>query len=177
MTDPLYPAVDPMALGQHYINHVAAMTREALHSKADIAAQLALRDMRIAALEQERDEWKAGALALIDQAEKAADALTQARVPLIVAGLLLSPAARVETLTQRLDAAESATDFASIPARCLIENAVRNAHHGRRPKVRFAHVSEALAVGSTSATALCRMFGLDPDEQLGEWPEGVDDDE
>lgn len=45
---------DPVALGQHYINHVDAMTREKLHSKADIAAELAYRDQRIEELEGQR---------------------------------------------------------------------------------------------------------------------------
>lgn len=34
-----------------YMAHVEAMTAEGLHSKADIAAELAFRDIRIAALE------------------------------------------------------------------------------------------------------------------------------
>lgn len=38
---------DPIKLGQYYIDHVDAMTREKLHSKADIAAELAYRDMKI----------------------------------------------------------------------------------------------------------------------------------
>ena len=42
---------DVMELGQVYVDHVLAMTREGLHSKADIAAELAHRDIRIAELE------------------------------------------------------------------------------------------------------------------------------
>ena len=38
-------------MGQHYMNHVMAMTAEDLHSKAEIAEELAVRDMRIEALE------------------------------------------------------------------------------------------------------------------------------
>ena len=48
-----------------YFKHVSAMTKEELHSKAEIAEELAVRDMRIKELEaklvamtQERDEWK-----------------------------------------------------------------------------------------------------------------------
>lgn len=39
------------------------------------------------------------------------------------------------------------------------------------PLPRWSHVGHAFSVGSTTATLLCRRFGLDPDEQLGEWPE------
>ena len=49
-------ARDPMALddaGDHYTKHVMAMTAEKLHSKADIAAELGYRDMRITELEAE----------------------------------------------------------------------------------------------------------------------------
>ena len=49
-----YAERDIMALdreGGHYIRHVAAMTRFGLHAKSDIAAELAHRDQRIAALE------------------------------------------------------------------------------------------------------------------------------
>lgn len=45
-----YADRDPMALdkaGNYYIRHVSAMTREGLHSKADIAAELAWRDCEI----------------------------------------------------------------------------------------------------------------------------------
>lgn len=44
----LYADRDPLALGDHYTAHVAAMTREALHDKAAIAAELAYRDREIA---------------------------------------------------------------------------------------------------------------------------------
>lgn len=47
---------DVIALGQFYNDHVSAMTREGLHAKADIAAELAYRDQRIAALEAEKAE-------------------------------------------------------------------------------------------------------------------------
>lgn len=47
----MYPPVEePWALEPHYCRHVAAMTAEGLHSKADIAAQLALRDTVIVEL-------------------------------------------------------------------------------------------------------------------------------
>lgn len=48
-----------------YFKHVSAMTKEELHSKAEIAEELAVRDMRIKELEaklvamtQERDNYK-----------------------------------------------------------------------------------------------------------------------
>lgn len=44
---------DTEALGEHYMNHLNAMTEEGLHSKADIAAELAIRDMQITMLAQE----------------------------------------------------------------------------------------------------------------------------
>ena len=37
--------------GNHYSRHISAMTREGLHSKSDIAAELAWLDARIAELE------------------------------------------------------------------------------------------------------------------------------
>lgn len=45
-----YAARDLMAMdlaGNYYIRHVSAMTREGLHSKSDIAAELAWRDLEI----------------------------------------------------------------------------------------------------------------------------------
>jgi hypothetical protein len=42
------------------------------------------------------------------------------------------------------------------------------------PLPRWSHVSAAFSVGSTSGAALCRRFGLDPDELLGEWEEEAD---
>lgn len=41
--------------GNHYIRHVDHMTREKLHSKSDIAAELGWRDMQIAELKAQRD--------------------------------------------------------------------------------------------------------------------------
>jgi hypothetical protein len=38
--------------GGYYIRHVSAMTKEGLHSKSDIAAELAFRDMQIDQLNQ-----------------------------------------------------------------------------------------------------------------------------
>lgn len=44
-----------MALEPHYSKHVGAMTREGLHAKSDIAAELAWRDTEIERLIAERD--------------------------------------------------------------------------------------------------------------------------
>ena len=53
----------------------------------------------------------------------------------------------------------------------LLRWAVKNAGcfaHDVLP--RWSHVANLLGLGSTSATALCRRFSLDPDEELGtEW--------
>lgn len=55
-----YPEVPKDVLyGDRYIAHVSAMTAEGLHSKADIAEQLALRDDAIAALLAEIERLKA----------------------------------------------------------------------------------------------------------------------
>ena len=43
----LYPTHNVEDLGPHYLRHVLAMTSEGLHSKADIAVQLAWRDMEM----------------------------------------------------------------------------------------------------------------------------------
>lgn len=42
-----YQQFKPEELGDHYYKHVDAMTREGLHSKADIARELAYRDAQI----------------------------------------------------------------------------------------------------------------------------------
>ncbi len=50
----------------------------------------------------------------------------------------------------------------------LLEWAVRNAgHHARKRTSRWVHVMEMLGFGSTSAHAMCRRFGMDPDEIAG----------
>jgi len=45
-----YEKRDPMKLGEYFITHMEAMTAEGLHDKADIAAELAHRDMLIDSL-------------------------------------------------------------------------------------------------------------------------------
>lgn len=61
----VYPPQSPIDLdraGGYYSKHVSAMTGEALHTKSDIAEQLASRDMRIdallGALAECTDGWK-----------------------------------------------------------------------------------------------------------------------
>jgi len=43
----LYARLNPAGLEPYYSRHVAAMTEEELHSKGEIAAELAVRDMEI----------------------------------------------------------------------------------------------------------------------------------
>ena len=56
-----YAERDPEELdeGGHYCKHLMAMTAEDLHSKRDIACELAYRDKRIAELEQDLREMDA----------------------------------------------------------------------------------------------------------------------
>ena len=56
----MYPPQRPWLLEPYYCQHVSAMTTEGLHSKADIAEQLAWRDKRIAELEAEIAQLKSG---------------------------------------------------------------------------------------------------------------------
>jgi hypothetical protein len=51
----LYAERDVLKQGQHYVRHVEAMTAEGLHSKADIAAELAHRDIQIEQLTRAAD--------------------------------------------------------------------------------------------------------------------------
>lgn len=58
MSEKIYGDRDLMAMdiaGNHYCRHVDHMTRESLHSKSDIAAELGWRDMQIVALQQKLD--------------------------------------------------------------------------------------------------------------------------
>ena len=47
ITENLYAERDIMAMGNYYMRHVDRMTREGLHAKSDIAAELGFRDMEI----------------------------------------------------------------------------------------------------------------------------------
>lgn len=49
----LYPKVNPEDFADLYAKHVSAMTEENLSKKSDIAAQLAWRDARIEALQED----------------------------------------------------------------------------------------------------------------------------
>lgn len=58
-----------------------------------------------------------------------------------------------------------------IDERELIERVVRNVkgpskHHSKYGTARWVLVRDAFGVGSGVATALCREFGFDPDENL-----------
>jgi len=66
---------------------------------------------------------------------------------------------------------------ASIPDADLVERAVRNAHIGRPKKVRWGHVADAFVLGSTFSWQLCKRFGLDPEEEVGEQPEVLEEEE
>jgi hypothetical protein len=49
----------------------------------------------------------------------------------------------------------------------LVERAVRNARpRGTGKFVRWSAVGEAFGLGSTSSMALCKRFGLNPDDQI-----------
>lgn len=59
----LYTKRDPMKLdeqGDFYIKHVSAMTSEKLHSKSDIACELAYRDYVISQLSKALDTISSG---------------------------------------------------------------------------------------------------------------------
>ena len=60
-TEKLYAERDACAQGDHYMKHVSAMTGEKLHSKSDIAAELAHRDIiieRLTARVKELEEYE-----------------------------------------------------------------------------------------------------------------------
>lgn len=54
----------------------------------------------------------------------------------------------------------------------LLCNAVRNAGRTGPRRFRWIAVRDVFAVGSTSAVALCRRFGVDPNETIGVDDEG-----
>jgi len=58
MSEKLYGHYDGLMDYDTYPEHVMAMTAEGLHSKSEIAAELAYRDQRIAELEQEVEELR-----------------------------------------------------------------------------------------------------------------------
>lgn len=55
MSNKLYGERDAIKQGSYYIRHVEAMTAEHLHSKADIAAELAHRDILLATKQADLD--------------------------------------------------------------------------------------------------------------------------
>lgn len=59
--------------------------------------------------------------------------------------------------------------------RSLVERAIRNTgrlSHDAKP--RWSHVADVFAVGSSHATELCKEFGSDPDEIVGNQFEAPD---
>jgi hypothetical protein len=76
----LYAKRSVMEQGKYYIDHVMAMTAEGLHSKADIAAELAHRDIVIQTLENRLAVWEAGTASDISRSMiKTADKLMNER--------------------------------------------------------------------------------------------------
>lgn len=69
-TEKLYAERDARKLGAHYLRHVMAMTVESLHSKADIAAELAYRDQLI-------DDLRAASMPLGGNPESYSDTMLQ----------------------------------------------------------------------------------------------------
>lgn len=63
-TKALYPKQDAEQLGKWYARHLEAMTAEGLHSKSDIAAQLAWRDKKISLQRDAMNELSAAVLSL-----------------------------------------------------------------------------------------------------------------
>ena len=72
-------------LGNHYSKHVQAMTAESLHSKSDIAAELAFRDVSIAILKQRIAKMHIDAL--VGLSDKDAEIL-KAHEPVLCADLV-----------------------------------------------------------------------------------------
>lgn len=66
---------------------------------------------------------------------------------------------------------------ADIPDAQLLERAVRSSGRLLPRGVRWDHVMQTFALGSTYAGQLCRRFGLDPDEQVGLEEELEEEDE
>lgn len=58
MSEKLYGHFDSSEYEPHYCKHVMAMTAEELHSKADIASELAYRDQEIERLRAENEGLK-----------------------------------------------------------------------------------------------------------------------
>lgn len=87
-----YAHRDIMSQGQVYCDHVQAMTAEDLHSKSDIAAELAHRDIQIAELRHDLTLANNNAAAAMRVANERQDELRLAKETLIWAldtGLML----------------------------------------------------------------------------------------
>lgn len=72
---------------------------------------------------------------------------------------------------------EAAGTVADYSDASLVERAVRNCYINRSRSPRWAHVSDAFALGSTYSAQLCRRFCLDPDELKGYDPNEARDTE
>ena len=62
MSEPLYAERDALELEPWFSRHLSAMTGEALHSKSDIACELAFRDAAIAELKERFKAWSCSKL-------------------------------------------------------------------------------------------------------------------
>ncbi len=71
MSEKLYEERDIIGQGHYYIQHVIHMTREGLHDKSDIAAELAHRDIQIDQLKLKVERLEKDSLSafLSDQVE------------------------------------------------------------------------------------------------------------
>lgn len=82
----LYAERDCQELGNYYIQNVMAMTAEGLHSKSDIAAELAYRDMIIDRLKKEisiTPGLRKKVLALCDEIDEREGSITFSMIDLV----------------------------------------------------------------------------------------------
>lgn len=119
-----YAERDLMAMdiaGNHYCRHVSAMTREQLHSKSDIAAELGWRDMKIAELKAQRDALAAENAALKEFGDK----LNDMHNNLNGEGTAIQGRAEVACQQVALEAAMDEFDAIKTPATDAYLNSVR----------------------------------------------------
>lgn len=119
-----YAERDLMAMdiaGNHYCRHVDHMTREQLHGKSDIAAELGWRDMQIAELKAQRDALAAENAALKEFGDK----LNDMRNNLNGEGTGIQGRAEVACQQVALEAAMDEFDAIKNPATAAYLNSVR----------------------------------------------------
>ncbi|MDO9345079.1 MAG: hypothetical protein Q7T99_16505 [Pseudomonas sp.] len=113
--------------GNHYCNHVLAMTAEGLHSKSDIAAELAFRDSQFDRVTAERD----AALGQLKEKREEFNKLGD----------------RDDALQQRLTAADERLDAARAFVTRLIERA------GDQPSIATGYLNDILDALKPAETA------------------------